>query len=139
MGRAEVNVANLFECELRTRQSAMGTIGDLQNQSWTVPGKNNFASGPAAFNLFNECSGVVPANIQELNLNALDAVEIDPDGQIITGYIFADNYFELYINGQFIATDPVPYTPFNSSIVKPRLLPPRLWYVVMTWVKSPFG
>src|SRR5262249_3060212 len=36
----------------------------------------------------------------------------------ITGYIVADNYFELYVNGKLVAVDAVPYTPFNSSIVK---------------------
>ncbi len=45
-------------------------------------------------------------------------VDIDPDGEVITGYIVADNYFELYVNGKLVAVDAIPYTPFNSVIVK---------------------
>ena len=44
-------------------------------------------------------------------------VEVDADGEEVTGYIVADNYFELYVNGKLIALDPVPYTPMNSVIV----------------------
>ncbi|MCC7187002.1 MAG: hypothetical protein IT185_12210 [Acidobacteria bacterium] len=43
---------------------------------------------------------------------------IDADGEVITGYIVADNYFEFYVNGKLVAVDPVPFTPFNSTIVK---------------------
>lgn len=32
--------------------------------------------------------------------------------------IFADNYFELYVNGQLIAIDPVPFTKFNANLVR---------------------
>jgi hypothetical protein len=38
-------------------------------------------------------------------------VEIDPDGEVITGYIVADNYFKLYVNGKLIGIDPIPFTP----------------------------
>ncbi len=33
-------------------------------------------------------------------------------------YLFADNYFELYVNGELLAVDPVPFTPLNSSVVR---------------------
>ena len=35
-----------------------------------------------------------------------------------TAYIFADNYFELYVNGTLIAIDEVPFTQFNSNVVR---------------------
>ena len=38
-------------------------------------------------------------------------VEIDPDGEVITGYIVADNYFKLYVHGKLIGVDPIPFTP----------------------------
>jgi hypothetical protein len=53
-------------------------------------------------------------------LDNVPVVEIDPDGEVITGYIIADNYFELYVNGRLIGVDPVPYTPFNSVVVRFR-------------------
>ncbi len=45
-------------------------------------------------------------------------VEIDADGEVVTGYIVADNYFEVYVNGKLVGVDAVPFTPFNSAIVK---------------------
>ncbi|CAE7711247.1 unnamed protein product, partial [Symbiodinium pilosum] len=32
----------------------------------------------------------------------------------ITGYIYCDNYFEFYFNGQLIAKDPLDFTPHNA-------------------------
>ncbi|MCA9421789.1 MAG: hypothetical protein KC592_12275, partial [Nitrospira sp.] len=44
---------------------------------------------------------------------------IDAGGSdIFTAYIFADNYFELYVNGRLLAVDAVPFTPFNSSVIR---------------------
>ncbi len=48
----------------------------------------------------------------------LKTVVIDEDGVEITGFIHADNYFELYVNGQFVARDSIPMTPFNTSVVR---------------------
>ncbi len=41
-----------------------------------------------------------------------------------TGYLFADNYFELYVNGVVVGKDRVPFTEINSSIVPFRVLRP---------------
>jgi hypothetical protein len=43
---------------------------------------------------------------------------IDNAGEVITGYLLGDNYFELYINGVLVGVDPIPFTPFNSSVVR---------------------
>ena len=51
-------------------------------------------------------------------------VEIDKDGEVVTGFIIADNYFQLYVNGKLVGVDAVPYTPFNSSIVRFRVKRP---------------
>ena len=48
----------------------------------------------------------------------MKTVVIDEDGVEITGFIHADNYFELYVNGRFVARDSIPMTPFNSSVVR---------------------
>jgi hypothetical protein len=31
----------------------------------------------------------------------------------VTGQVYADNDFELYVNGRLVASDPVDFTPFN--------------------------
>lgn len=54
-------------------------------------------------------------------VSAFDAskiVEIDTAGEVITGYVFADNYFELYVNGVAVGKDAIPFTDFNSHLVK---------------------
>ncbi|WP_413691571.1 hypothetical protein [Psychromonas sp. KJ10-2] len=51
-------------------------------------------------------------------------IEIDADGEVVTAYIFADNYFEMYINGIAVGKDPVPFTKFNSNIVQFKVKKP---------------
>jgi hypothetical protein len=38
--------------------------------------------------------------------------------------MIADNYFELYINGQLIGVDATPFTPFNSHLLRFRVKRP---------------
>jgi hypothetical protein len=51
-------------------------------------------------------------------------VTIDPDGELITCFIFADNYFEMAVNGVPVGKDNVPYTQFNSSLLQFRVKRP---------------
>ena len=124
-GPAETQIKSLFTCNQKgSRISGVGEIKDASGSRWTVPGINHFNETTKAFDLYNECSNVTPSSLSEVNLNAVPVTEIDSDGEIITGYIFADNYFELYINGKIIAVDPVPFTPFNSNIVRFKVKTP---------------
>ncbi len=43
---------------------------------------------------------------------------VDRDGEEISGFVFADNYYELYVNGTIVARDAVGFIPFNSSVVR---------------------
>ncbi len=64
-------------------------------------------------------------------------VEVDADGQVITGFLFADNYFELYVNGTLVAVDPVPYTPFNSCVVRFRAKAPITYAIrLVDWEEN---
>lgn len=36
----------------------------------------------------------------------------------ITGHVFADNWFELYVNGRRVAVDPIEFTPHNTVPVQ---------------------
>lgn len=38
----------------------------------------------------------------------------------VTGLVFADNSFDLYVNGKKVASDPILFTPFNSVSVSFR-------------------
>lgn len=87
----------------------------------TVP-----AEGPDPTDLFNDCGGRGhnPAHLEEL-----ETVAIDADGEEVTGYVFGDNYFELYVNGSIVARDPVGFIPFNSAVVRFRAKRPLTFAV----------
>jgi hypothetical protein len=110
------------------RIAVLGTITATDNSLWTVPAVVNFtnASFPFASDLYNSCNGATFANSAAAlaALNGSDIVNVDPNGELITAYVFADNYFEMYINGIAVGKDNVPYTQFNSNIVRFRVTRP---------------
>ncbi|MCK0156836.1 hypothetical protein MWU65_06570 [Cellulophaga sp. F20128] len=120
-GLAKVETDNLFECE-RGRKAPMGTSTALDGTVWTVPAEVNFtdASFPFASDLYNQCTKVEysSATAALAALDGSDIIEIDADGEVITAFVFADNYFEMYINGNPVAKDNVPFTQFNSNIAR---------------------
>ena len=120
-GPATVVTENIFECD-RGREAPIGTSVATDGSTWTVPALVNFTDEnfPFASDLFNPCTKVEYASADEAlaALDGTDIVEIDQDGEIITAYVFADNYFEMYINGIPVGKDNVPFTQFNSNIVR---------------------
>ncbi len=120
-GLATSTTSNLYTCS-GGRISAVGTITASNSTTWTVPAVTNFtnASFPFASDLNNVCDGnnYATATAALAALNGSDIVTIDASGEIITAYVFSDNYFEMYINGIPVGKDKVPYTQFNSSIVR---------------------
>lgn len=137
-GLAETKIESLLESnEKGSRIAGVGEIKDFEGNTWIVPGAIHFAETPKAFDLYNESSGVTPNSLSEVDVSAVPVAEIDSDGEIITGYIFADNYFELYINGNLIAVDPIPFTRFNSNIVKFKVKTPYTIAVkVIDWEEN---
>ncbi|MCD9021748.1 hypothetical protein [Cohnella silvisoli] len=115
-GLAKVTNPGIVSCK-GGRVSALGEITSEDGSKWVVPSNVNLSLNDAS-DLSNRCTGVEYKNIADVDLYSIPVVEIDSDGVIITGYIFADNYFELYVNGKPVAKDPVPFTPFNASIVR---------------------
>lgn len=113
--------ANLYTCT-GGRIAAVGTITATDNSVWTVPSVNNYSNSsfPFASDLNNVCNG----NNYSTSATALAAlsgseiVTVDANGELITAYIFADNYFEMYINGIPVGKDNVPFTQFNSNIIR---------------------
>ena len=119
-------------------KTPLGTITSSDGNNWVVPAENNFQTALKLADLHNSCNGVTPANLAAANLSNVPVVEIDPGGELITGYLFADNYFELYINGVLVGVDAVPFTPFNSSVVKFRVSKPYTIAVkLVDWEENP--
>jgi hypothetical protein len=92
-----------------------GAVTAADGSRWDVPAAVH--AGPAAVDVYNDCTG--PRDIPDY-LAQVKTVVVDPDGVEITGYVFADNYYELYVNGTFIAKDGMGMTPFNSTVVRFR-------------------
>lgn len=120
-GVATTTVEDIFICE-RGRKTNVGEIASSDGKKWTVPASTNYQNEtfPFAPDLYNSCNGNTYSNSSEAfaNLSESSIVEIDQEGEVFTAYIFADNYFEMYVNGTPVAKDPVPFTQFNSSIVQ---------------------
>lgn len=118
-GLATTITTNLLDCG---RVAGVGTITDTDANTWIVPADVNYLdnSFPLASQMNNPCSGVTysTAALAVAALDGSDVIEIDADGEIVTVYIFADNYFEMYVNGIPVGKDNVPFTEFNSDIVR---------------------
>src|SRR5215510_12605815 len=109
---------------LNVRKSPVGEITAPDGTTFTVPVANHFATAPKLPDLYNDCAGVTPKDMSEVDLNKVPIVELDSDGEVVTGFLVADNYFELYVNGRLIGVDAVPFTPFNSHVVRFRVKRP---------------
>jgi hypothetical protein len=101
-----------------------GVVTSIDGRKWTVPGPVEEA--PLATDLFNDCLG--PGDNPDWE-KQLQTVVIDKDGVEITGFIFADNYYELYVNGKIVARDPIGMTPFNSTVVRFRARYPMTYAI----------
>jgi hypothetical protein len=120
-GLAKTVTENLFKCEVKVtnhRISAVGTITASDGTVLTVPAETQFQKAQKIPDLFNECNNVTPQRLAEVQGKEVPVLEIDPDGEVVTGYIVADNYYEVYVNGKLVGADAVPFTPFNSGVIK---------------------
>ncbi|AWV96902.1 hypothetical protein [Arcticibacterium luteifluviistationis] len=126
-GIATTITEDIYSCE-RGRKTDVGEITSTDGKKWTVPAQTNYTNNdfPFSADLFNSCEGKNYATTKEAlsNFNDSNIIEIDKEGEIFTAYIFADNYFEMYVNGVAVGKDKVPFTEFNSSIVKFKVQKP---------------
>ncbi|MDC7787112.1 hypothetical protein J2S22_005667 [Rhodoplanes tepidamans] len=136
-GQAKVTVENLYKCPVTVsnhRVSAVGTITATDGTVITMPARVQYGKGPIAADLYNECNQVTPAKSADVDASKVPVVEIDPDGEVITGYVVADNYFEFYVNGKLVGLDHTPYTPFNSAIVRFKAKKPyTMAFLLVDW------
>ncbi len=99
----------------RFMEARCGTVVAADGTRLQVPATP--ADGPDPTDLYNDCSG--PGH-NPAHLDELETVEVDPDGEEVTAYLFGDNYYELYVNGTIVARDPIGFIPFNSGVVRFR-------------------
>jgi hypothetical protein len=138
-GPAEVVVERLYDCPVvvdNYRGGAVGRVSASDGTVLTVPAVTAYAQGrgPLSVDLYNECTQIMPLDSSEVTTDHVPVVEVDPGGEVITGYIVADNYYELYVNGTLVSVDNTPYTPFNSAIVKFRVQRPyTLALLLVDW------
>jgi hypothetical protein len=120
-GLAKTTAEDIYKCN-RGRKTDLGEITSSDGKKWVMPAKTNFQNDdfPFAPDLHNSCEGKAYSNVQDAlsKLDGSDIIEIDSDGELFTTYIFADNYFEMYVNGTAVGKDGVPFTEFNSNIVR---------------------
>ena len=117
-GPAETTNPGLFACHgARARVSPVGAIRSDDGRRWVVPADTHFQTAMKAADLYNQCSGVRLRQLSDLDHKKVPV--IDAGGEdTFAAYIFADNYFELYVNGKLLGVDAIPFTPFNSSVVR---------------------
>ena len=108
----------------RFMEAKCGTVVTEDGTRLQVPAVP--AEGPDPTDLYNDCGG--PGH-NPSHLEDLQTVTIDSDGEEITGYVFGDNYYELYVNGEIVARDPVGFIPFNSGVVRFRATRPLTYAV----------
>ncbi len=118
---------NIYSCP-NGRTAALGSISGSGGQTWLLPAEVNFLNPvfPEAPDLHNPCNGATYANLNAAMavLNGSEIVTIDPDGELITAFVFADNYFEMFVEGVAVGKDKAPYTQFNSSLLRFRVKRP---------------
>lgn len=138
-GPAIRNEANLLDCSYvpDARISRTGRVRSGDGKEWTVPAEVNWFGSPRLADLYNDCTGVHKASTRDFDIKNVPIREIDLTGKIITGYLFGDNYFELYVNGTLVGVDPVPYAPFNASVVRFRAKPPVTYAIkLVDWEEN---
>lgn len=122
-GAGTIVVKDLYVCT-KGRPTNTGTIQSNDGKTWTLPAAVNFSKAqfPKSFDLHNACNGTTYATTAAARaaLASVPPIVVDNDGEVINAFIFADNYFEMYVNGKPVGKDNVPFTQFNSSVVRFR-------------------
>tara|TARA_B100000315_G_scaffold250879_1_gene284589 strand:+ start:1204 stop:2175 length:972 start_codon:yes stop_codon:yes gene_type:complete len=118
-GNAQTTISGLIKCGgWRSRPSAIGEVTATDGSRWTVPARVNYKKSLFADDLYNGCGGKQYSSLRDIDLNKIPIRTQAGGKEVFTAYIFADNYFEFYINGILLGVDPVPFTPFNSNIIR---------------------
>ena len=107
-----------LDCEgdVNSREALCGKLTAEDGSVWALPAP--ISDGQPALDVFNECTGGGANSDYE---SELTPTILSEDGDEITAFLFGDNYFEFYVNGQFMGRDAVAFTPFNSHVARYRV------------------
>lgn len=123
-GLASTVESSIYTCD-KGRRADIGRSTALDGIPFTVPAATAWfdASMPWASDLHNVCTGKTFTTYQQAlaALSGSDIVTIDSGGELLTFFMFVDNYAEVYVNGVPVGKDRVPFTQFNSSIMRVRV------------------
>lgn len=126
-GAGNVVIKDLYICS-KGRPTNTGSIQSFDGKTWQLPAAVNYANTefPKSFDLHNACVGNTYSTTGAARsaLAGFQPIIVDHDGDIINAFVFADNYFEMYVNGRPVGKDNVPFTQFNSSVVRFRVKRP---------------
>ncbi len=114
------------DCTGDHRVARCGTLTDDDGTSREVPAP--ITDGFTNVDIFNNCTGTGDNADFE---SELTTQVIDQSGTEITAYLFADNYYEFYVNGTFAGRDPVGFTPFNSAAARYQAQYPVTYAVLL--------
>jgi hypothetical protein len=74
---------------------------------------------------------VIPKNSSGVLTADVPVIEVDRGGEVITGFIVADDYVEFSVNGKLVFVDSIPV---NSTIVKFRARRPITYaFLIVDW------
>lgn len=110
-----------------------GVVTTSDGKQFSVPGPLH--AGATCTDLHNPCNGGQNPNYQ----SQLQTIVIDdsPSAVEVTGYLYADNYFELYVNGKYVCRDALNFVPFNSHVVRFKATyPMTIALVGIDWEQS---
>jgi hypothetical protein len=108
----------------------VGRIVANDGSQWIVPADTLFGTAPLVPDLYNECVSVTPSGTGDVDIAALPVVDAGGAEEFVA-YLFGDNYFGFYANGVLLGVDAVPFTPFNSSVMRFRAGRPVTFAVKM--------
>jgi|GEM_PF-1892480 len=99
------------ECDTQDRfvPALTGLSFSDDGQQWLVP-SDLTTTGEICLDVYNPCAGGENVDFR----NQLTPLTIDEEGEVITAFLFGDNYFELYVNGTHVCNDAIGFVPFNS-------------------------
>ena len=122
-GPATRIIETLYKCPVTVanhRLSSVGKITATDGTIITMPAETALQKGlgPSSANLYSECAEITPKNASEVSTKDVPLVVVDPDGEIITGYIVADNYYEMWVNGKLVYNNQKAVPNFSGRFVK---------------------
>lgn len=110
------SVGSCTPTEDRYVDGDFGIATARDGRTFAVPGP--IEPGVACTDLYNPCNGGTnPGYASQLSTIVIDE---GPAAVDVTGFIYGDNYFELYVNGRYVCRDALTFVPFNSHVVRFR-------------------